>query len=97
MALIRQVAQNRDSLLWAYIETSDEDEKLFCILGNMEFLEEQEAITYSEGFEDGSYEYAEPKAKRILALQAGITLLEGQLEDLKAQLLILTTPTTLKK
>lgn len=57
MTLIRKVVQNVHSEKWAYIETSDENDKHLVVLGEKEFDDEDSAIAWSLGFLNGSYEY----------------------------------------
>lgn len=56
MALIRRVLQNQKTKKWAYIQYSDEDQRIIHILGGVEFDTEQEAIDHSKEIEKQSSE-----------------------------------------
>lgn len=48
--LITQVAQDTTTGLWAVVQTSDENENYFLIMGDKEFETEGEALEYMRSF-----------------------------------------------
>ena len=85
MALIREILQNSDTQMWAFIETSDENSNHFIILGDKEFPTEKEAKEWSEGFTLDSYVWKDPidfKKEQIRHLFKEIIDTKNRLDEL---------------
>jgi hypothetical protein len=83
---VRQVKQNKQTGMWAFLEFNAADPTQFIIMGGMEFTHEAEAREYARGFAPDSYTYVNPMNVHLDALKMMEKSLSKQLESVRAEI-----------